>query len=306
MRPPDIALGLDLKNRLDAFGRIRAMPGIADPSHLTCFIEQLIDSVRRIKYVTTIRDRDVSIQCTDPTSIAFDPIKAASYHRQNGNIDESFWLTFLAIHFGKNLRTGWNLTRDIYRGLGNHTYWNWERTSSSVAEFRDWLNNNQRDLKENGSFGNHRKYQSLKAHTADGTGATIDTYITWIGDQRSHNVKFAEVYATVGQDRRQRFAYLYNSMRVAGFGRTAKFDYLTMISKLGLADIEPGSTYMVGATGPLNGANMLFGSNEKAPVLDAWLVELEGQLGLYFGMQVLEDALCNWQKNPSRYTHFRG
>ena len=42
------------------------------------------------------------------------------------------------------------------------------------------------------------------------------------------------------------------------FGRTARFDYLTMVGKLGLANIAPGSPYMVGATGPLKGAALLF------------------------------------------------
>ena len=100
-------------------------------------------------------------------------------------------------------------------------------------------------------------------------------------------------------------------MAVASFGRTAKFDYLTMIGKLGLAPIEPGSTYMHGATGPLSGARLLFGGRKTAPLtrsdLEAWLVELEARLHLgTHGMQVLEDALCNWQKNPRTFVPFRG
>ena len=67
-----------------------------------------------------------------------------------------------------------------------------------------------------------------------------------------------------------------------------------MVGKLGLAPIEPGSTYMEGATGPRKGALLLFGGNTRAKLsqseLEAWLVQLEGHLDLYFGMQVLEDA----------------
>jgi len=69
-----------------------------------------------------------------------------------------------------------------------------------------------------------------------------------------------------------------------------------MIGKLELAAIEPGSTYMQNATGPLSGARLLFGVHHGATQLDHWLIELEAQLGV--GMQVLEDALCNWQKSP--------
>jgi hypothetical protein len=63
---------------------------------------------------------------------------------------------------------------------------------------------------------------------------------------------------------------------VASFGRTARFDYLTMVGKLGLAGIEPGSTYMQGATGPFTGACLLFTGRRIAGlsrrVLDQLLV----------------------------------
>jgi len=112
-----------------------------------------------------------------------------------------------------------------------------------------------------------------------------------------------------GQDPRATFDYLYESMKdVASFGRTARFDYLTMVGKLRLAQIEPGSTYMQGATGPLSGARLLFGGRTDAALsqreLDAYLVRLEACLVV--GMQVLEDALCNWQKSPAEFKGFRG
>jgi hypothetical protein len=31
---------------------------------------------------------------------------------------------------------------------------------------------------------------------------------------------------------------------------------------------------------------------------------LEADLGV--GMQAMEDALCNWQKSPRRFVHFKG
>jgi Alpha-glutamyl/putrescinyl thymine pyrophosphorylase clade 3 len=97
---------------------------------------------------------------------------------------------------------------------------------------------------------------------------------------------------------------------VVSFGRTAKFDYLTMVGKLQLAPIEPGSTYMQGATGPYQGALLLFCGNARAELsqseLEALLVQLECHLDLYFGMQVLEDALCNWHKSPGKFKPFRG
>jgi hypothetical protein len=114
-----------------------------------------------------------------------------------------------------------------------------------------------------------------------------------------------QAYQQADCNRREAFNELYRSMHVvASFGRMARFDYLTMVGKLGLAQIEPGSTYMQGATGPINGARLLFGERASALDLDAWLVELEGEL--HVGMQVLEDALCNWQKSPAEFVPFRG
>ena len=112
-----------------------------------------------------------------------------------------------------------------------------------------------------------------------------------------------------GRDSKKTFDYLYESMAaVKRFGRTARFDFLTMVGKLTLANIEPRTTYMEGATGPFAGGCLLFsGSNTRRferPVLEELLVELGTELSV--GMQVLEDALCNWQKEPGRFRRFRG
>jgi hypothetical protein len=110
-------------------------------------------------------------------------------------------------------------------------------------------------------------------------------------------------------DSRKAFDHLYCSMDdVIAFGRTAKFDYLTMVGKLGLAQIEPGIPYLDGSTGPLRGARLLFGGSRTANInvhtLDKWLTEVG--ITLNVGMQVLEDALCNWQKSPGKFIPFRG
>ena len=89
---------------------------------------------------------------------------------------------------------------------------------------------------------------------------------TWDGSVRRERTRnsFAMRKRRWGKIQDQVFDYLYRSMdAVASFGRMAKFDYLTMVAKLGLAPIEPGSTYMPGATGPLSGARLLFGKPES-------------------------------------------
>ena len=67
------------------------------------------------------------------------------------------------------------------------------------------------------------------------------------------------------------------------FGRTARFDYLTMLAKLGLANIAPGSPYLIGATGPLKGARLLFGFSGPPSRLDTLTTKLGSHLGLAIG-----------------------
>lgn len=110
-------------------------------------------------------------------------------------------------------------------------------------------------------------------------------------------------------DSRRAFRYLYRSMQqVSSFGRIGCFDYLAMLGKMDLASIEPDSTYMSGATGPRIGARLLLGSDKgfsaKSRDMDSIFIHLGDRLGV--GMQVLEDAICNWQKSPSKFVPFRG
>jgi hypothetical protein len=272
------------------------------------FLEQLVESIRRIRFVQTIRTRPLSARRLDPNDQLFDPLKAAILHQRSGEIEEAFWLVFLFVHFGKNARGGWRFAREVYGRLREGRCWNWTRVSSDTAGFREWLHAHQNELKREdvpGGFGNHRKFQSLDAHSSHGTGATVETYVAWVHPPRTHQALMGEAYQQADFDRRRAFHILYQSMiAVAGFGRLARFDYLTMIGKLGLAQIEPGSTYMQGASGPLKGARLLYGRDASAAVLDAWLLELDTEICV--GMQVLEDALCNWQKSPAQFIPFRG
>jgi hypothetical protein len=117
------------------------------------------------------------------------------------------------------------------------------------------------------------------------------------------------IHREVGQHPGEVFDELYKQMRVVKrFGRLATFDYLTMLGKLGIAPIYPGSPYLRGATGPLSGARLLF-TGDAASTLDVdvandRVIALGEYLGL--GMQIMEDSICNWQKSPAKYVRFRG
>ena len=158
-----------------------------------------------------------------------------------------------------------------------------------------------------GQFGSHRKYESLRPTAQRDIGSVVSSYVDWIGPEGHEN--FLSVSARrAGKEPATIFHYLYQKMNVLSFGRLAKFDYLSMLGRYGIVPIEAGSAYLRGATGPLRGARLLFDgrpdSSTSPETLQVLLNELDVDVGV--GMTVTEDALCNWQKSPSQFVHFRG
>jgi hypothetical protein len=302
-----------LAEELLSFARERRpLPGVGSSVALDVFAGQLVESTHRVRYPSVIQTRDLSPRRSDPEDAMFDPLLAAELARRAGDAEEACWLVFLFVHFGKHLAGGWRYARQVYSGMTRGKRWDWPAVSQDPEGFRVWLRRCGDTIKSDpraGGFGSHRKYQSLDADSNTGTGAAVATYVGWVTSAVTHRGLLGAAVSVAGRDGQMAFDNLYRSMSVvASFGRTARFDYLCMIGKLGLAPIAPGSPYLKGATGPLAGARLLFGGTPSARIqaetADAWVVELGAALGL--GMQVMEDALCNWKKSPTAFRAFRG
>ena len=158
-----------------------------------------------------------------------------------------------------------------------------------------------------GKFGNHRKYESLERGAKREFAKVIQTFIDLIG--ASHGSFFAQAIRNAGNDPTVIFDHLYHTMNaVLSFGRLAKFDYLMLVGRYGIAPISPGSAYLSGATGPAKGARLLFlgtpNGRASPKQLQSWLDELDESITV--GMAVMEDALCNWQKTPRKFVHYTG
>lgn len=312
MRPRDRELASRLDESLLSFDRERhPLPGIQDPTKRRVLLEQVLESVHRVRFVEVLLTRNLSDRRADPDDELFDPLKAAIIHTRQGNFDEAFWLLFVFVHFGKHKRAGWRYAREVYGRLGGPGRWDWPSISADPSGFRAWLDAHQDELRREGvprGFGNHRKYESLDAYSPRGTGAAVESYVHWVNPPRTHEDLISQACQRAGGDPLRAFDDLYHSMEtVTRFGRTARFDYLAMVAKLGLAPIKPGSAYIHGSTGPLEGARLLFGDQNGGPItaadLEELLVELDVELRV--GMQVLEDGLCNWQKSPDQFKPFR-
>ena len=291
---------------------VEPLPGVEDDAALSTFIFQIIESVRRIRFIKEVSKRDISAERKNTASNLFDPIRAAMLEQRAGNFEEASWLVFLFTHFGKNLVSGYRLLRDVYGKLGQGSKWTWSQTKENPAGFRHWLDGNLAELRSgtvHRAFGNHRKYQSLDPWKRNGTGAAIESYIAWVAKFGSHKKLFEAITQATKNDPEGSFKQLYKSMaNVSSFGRTARFDYLSMIGKLELANIRPDSVHFGSATGPVDGAKLLFYDSIQADASTRHLEASADQLAIYLQLdkQIMEDSLCNWQKSPTIPRGFRG
>lgn len=314
MKPKEKKRALALTAALTDYQKNNAiiLPGIIPAGYQDCLARQIIDSLRRVEFANHLTRAQHHPDRMDPSSSIFDPLRAAVTHLRKGQIDEAWWLVFLATHFGKHHKDGWQLVRDIYGRLGQGGLWDWKTISQNPGGFRVWLKANICTLKSappTRRFSNHRKYETLNPDSQKGTAAVIESYVKWVSAFGSHSNLVRSTQALAGQNPEEVFAALYKSMNsVQRFGRLGKFDFLAMLGKLGIAPISPGSAFLVGATGPLAGTRLLFFGDAAHPasasLLDIKLKKLGQETGL--GMQVLEDALCNWQKSPGVFKRFRG
>jgi hypothetical protein len=265
---------------------------------------QFVASLRREDYYRRLQERTIGAERANPNSGHFDAERAVAYHLQNGDIEEAAWLVFLMTHFAKPASSGWLRLQQVYGRLGQGI-WNWPAVKANPDAMIKWLEQNWPNI--GGKFGNHRKYESLRPNSNRSFSRVLKSYLAWIGDN-GHEKFFSKVVQKGGNDPRQIFDVLYKSMKVTTFGRLAKFDYLALIGRYGIAPIIAGSAYLKGATGPTTGARLLFtGTNIGTATirqLQEWLDDLDADLSV--GMTVMEDALCNWQKSPAVFVHYRG
>ncbi|MGE8447000.1 MAG: hypothetical protein ACN6O1_12370 [Comamonas sp.] len=287
------------------------LPGLNNPQHQNVFICQMIDSIRRVDFVRMITHRDIHPDRADGLSPAFDPLRAARLKQQAGDFDEACWLVFLFVHFGRHPVSGYRYAREFYSAMGQRAPWTFAAVKADIAGMKAWLDQNEKQLRRGSQrgFGNHRKYLSLSGTKQNGTGHAFETYVKWVSATGNHANLFDLALAQSNNDPAQAFEKLYRSMRsVASFGRIGRFDYLTMIQKLGFASIKPGRPYLDASTnGPNKGARLLFEGGAR----QLSFAELERRtqiLGAHLGvgMQEMEDAMCNWGKNPDVYKYFRG
>lgn len=308
MRIKNQAKSNQLSTQLDNFSANRIpLIGMSNANRKTILIAQIIDSIRRTEYLRLISIRSSSASLSTPYSGSFQPLAGAAAMYKAGQVDDAYWLVYLATHFGKQKYDGWNLTEDIYGKFGQDGVWDWATASQNPQAIANWLQTNYPHVTSAGRsrrFGNHRKFETLKPGPR-GTGHAVATYIDWIKAHGSHRALIQNAQAAVGQNPQEVFAFLYRELdNVAKLGRLGKFDLLCNLSNLQIAPIYPDKGYIKESTGPKSGARLLFGSALTVAQLENACVDLAAYLNV--SPQAIEDSLCNWQKSPEIYEYFSG
>lgn len=281
--------------------------GIRDPVRADVFVRQLVESLRRVRYISLISQRSCGPRFADPDLDVFDPLRALVHLRDLRHVDEAFWMAFLHVHFGKNLRWGWEYPRRIYGALGQGFRWTWNLVSADPKAFRFWLSEHEIEISDGpGGFGNHRKYESLSGSSGRGTGAAVESYVRWVCGFGSHPDLVEAGVAATGGEETQLFDWLAKAAasEVVSFGRTAGFDYANLLAWTGLVPARAGTCHISGATGPRSGAEEMYGLVRPASEHERDLAMLCDSFSVPF--DVMEDALCNWQKSPGKFKPFRG
>jgi hypothetical protein len=304
-----------LKVQLTANKTKLGLTGLDKQEKTENLAKQLLDSMRRVEYITYICTKTYTGNSISPYSPIFDPYKLISNLIKIENHEEAYWLCFLTTYCGKNLKYGWSSLRTIYGGDKDTGVNNWQHATNNKAQFLNWLDDKCPSIKT--EFGNHRKYETFKPTKGKGPRDVINSYLSLIesgsGSTTSSQVAFfKKCETTYGNDPEDLFDALYKkeASKILRFGRLSKFDYLTLLRKVGLIKIEPPEAYIGSSTGPKSGMSLLFLNNANISKPASWHKLKMNELKILdlgpIKMQVLEDAICNWQKAPCIYKYFRG
>lgn len=285
------------------------LPGIETDDARETLVAQIISSLRRIEFVHRLTTAKISEHRVNPHDALFDPFKGAALLGRHGQIDEAVWLTFVGTQFGKHVIDGWKLASNVMGSFSKGPIWTKATYLGDKDGFDEMLQQNARtldDWRSAGRYSNHRQYESRKPQHLSKVFASFSAWQDEFGGFRE---KLQNIHQNRGQNPEEAFDGLFKSFsKVYGFGRLGTFDFLTMLGKLELAPISPGSVYLRGATGPLAGAKLLFFGSRNYPMSAANLEPKVDMLDDYLqvGKQVIEDSLCNWQKSPRQFVYFKG
>ena len=268
-----------------------------DEKALAALSFQTKDSIRRIEVYETYKMRaEIADKNGLPYFFSTNPLVLAQ--RPSISNLSKLWFLYLATYFGKSLRSKWTLfKRSAFDDNGNVILVE-EIIKDKASYFK---NLKSFDFFAECQFSNHRKY-------------TKKTLLGENGFINSANYFLDNIYQ-FDFSKKIDFDHVYNLiLNVPSFGRMAAFDYACSLCKCNLNVNEPTSMYLKHSTGPRAGFRYLLNTcgidlSEIDDIVQAgdeiqkWFQE---NTEIFLVAQVLEDARCNWQKNPNVQVRYFG
>ena len=280
-----------LMTRLREYQNTHALPGLGSEPSRERFMEKLVHSQAKLRALSMRKFSGSA----NPHEKDFHPLKAIVDLFEKGQHDEAVWLAFLTTHFG-----GPDARRTIglfYGKFGNGR-WDWATVRKNPDEIRLWMTSHAKKVKLL-RFANHRKYETNNPNNPVGTAAVIHSFREWVNrNGRGLPYEALRSVAKSSKSPERGFDQAYLKLDVTRFGRTAKFDFLCLLGSLKILDVSPPHCYLSEATGPKSGALLMVTGKKGGRVsseVDGIIRNLQKQLGV--PVEVMEDALCGWQKS---------
>ena len=267
-----------------------------DANELNILALQTHDSIRRIKIYETYKKRATKAANEkldfNHTSIPFVLAQRPDLSRIN-----RLWVLYTATYFGKSNKSKWELfnraTFDNYTSIIL-----FEDIRKDLSKYFSHLSS--LNFFEGCTYSNHRKFTAKRLIGEKGVFESMEYF-----------VKNIDKYSV---ENRIDFDSMYNlAQKIPNYGRLAAFDFSSSLVKCGLNIEEPRSMYAEHSTGPLDAIGLLLRLTNKSPSsieklrlcfsLMKWFQE---NTDIFMVGQVLEDAICNWQKNTTQYILYQG
>lgn len=258
---------------------------------------QTIDSIRRISIYKTYRKKAEQAEAQNlPYSHTSNPFTLSQ--RDSLSLNSKAWYIYLATYFGKSDTSNWKLFNNaVFREDG--TLIDLESILENREEYFDYLRSF--DFFKETKYSNHRKYIAKSLDGDRGVLRSMDYFLDNINDFAcSDPTDFHLVYK--------------KSHKIPNFARMGAFDFTSSLCKCNLNIKDPESMYLEGSTGPLKALKdmlKLSGLNKSSKAeqisfgneLLNWFME---NSDIEIAAQVIEDAICNWQKSPNHYERYFG
>ena len=263
---------------------------------LNVLAQQTFDSIRRIQIYVTYRERAMKAVKNKKTFIyTSNPFILAQ--RSDLNIQNRVWILYLATYFGKSNKSKWEL---FYRATfrKDESLITFDQIQADLDKYFKYLSSF--DFFKDCDYSNHRKFTPKNLIEKNGVFNSIEYFVKNIKLYTPKDeMEFHEMYLL--------------SQKIPTFGRLSGFDFTSSMTKCGLNVKEPVSMYAEHSTGPLKALELLLkltnndaskSSQKKlgSDLMDWFLKNNK----IFMTGQVLEDAICNWQKNTVKYIRYTG